>query len=114
MNDSQENEDFDVIVVGGRLAGAGLANHLGKAGLNVLKSKLSASQEELKVVKEEVHRLQKDLDKSLSEKEELRGQHSVVLEKFAKLKEAVYAERSKAEKAEARASEVLFLLLIVR
>ncbi|MBV7327946.1 NAD(P)/FAD-dependent oxidoreductase [Chloroflexi bacterium TSY] len=36
MNTSESGKEFDVIIVGGRPAGASLATHLGKAGLRVL------------------------------------------------------------------------------
>ena len=54
-------------------------------------------------IKEAMDRLQKDLDATIAEKEEVSKEHSRVLEKFAKLKDAVYSERDKAAKAEARA-----------
>ena len=92
---------YDKLPLGGPQVESGSGN--AQATVEVLKSSLGSSKEELKVMKAEVERLQKDLDTSFTEKEDMRKQHSTVLEKFAKLKEAVYAERAKAEKAEARA-----------
>lgn len=92
---------YDKLPLGGTQVEPGSASS--HASLQVLKSSLESSNNELKVMKDEVERLQKDLDTSLTEKQDLRRQHSTVLEKFAKLKEAVYSERAKAEKAEARA-----------
>ena len=53
--------------------------------------------------------LQDDLNSSFAQKEELQQKHNVVLEKFGKLRDALYAERGKAEKAIERANEAEIL-----
>lgn len=73
------------------------------AKVRMVKASLDAANDELKVLKEARTTLEKDLDEALKAKAELQTKHNTVLEKFGKLKEAVYAERAKSEKAEARA-----------
>jgi len=73
------------------------------AQMKMLKASLDATKEELEVIKEAKNKIQATLDTALAEKAELQSTHNTVLEKFGKLKEAVYAERAKSEKAEARA-----------
>lgn len=74
-----------------------------EAKVRMLQASLDAAQEELKVLKGGQQSIQDELDQSLAKKEELQKTHNTVLEKFGKLREAVYAERNKSEKAEARA-----------
>lgn len=89
---------FDELPLPGKTSG-----EASNATVRMVQASLDAANEELKVVKEGQANLQKELDEALNTKTELLTKHNTVLEKFAKLKEAVYAERAKAEKAEARA-----------
>jgi len=70
---------------------------------------LTAVKEEIEVLKEAKRSLQDDLDCSVAEKEELQKKHNTVLEKFGKLRDALYAERTKAEQATERANEAEIL-----
>jgi mitotic spindle assembly checkpoint protein MAD1 len=76
-----------------------------QGSLRALEVSLETSREEINVLKEAQERMQSDLDASSSSKEELQNKHNTVMEKFGKLREAVYAEREKVEKAEARACQ---------
>jgi len=77
--------------------------------VRVLEVSLTAAQDEMNVLKEARESLQDDLDSSIVEKEELQKNHNSVLEKFGKLRDALYVERSKAEKAIERANEAEIL-----
>jgi mitotic spindle assembly checkpoint protein MAD1 len=74
-----------------------------QASVCMLESSLDAARDEIKILKEGQDGLKKDLDAAVSEKAELQKTHNAVLEKFGKLRDAVYAERAKSEKAEERA-----------
>jgi mitotic spindle assembly checkpoint protein MAD1 len=74
-----------------------------EASVRVLQASLDAARQELQILKDGRDGMKRDLDAAVSEKAELQKTHNTVLEKFGKLKEAVYAERAKSEKAEARA-----------
>ncbi len=73
------------------------------AKVRMIQVRLDAVTQELEIIKNGKEALKKELDVALQEKLDLQSNHNNVLEKFAKLKDAVYAERTKAEKAEARA-----------
>jgi hypothetical protein len=75
------------------------------ANVRLLEAALAAAQEEMTVVKEGRDSAQRELDGALFEKAELQQTHNSVLVKFDKLKEALFAERAKVEKAEERANE---------
>ena len=79
------------------------------ANIRVLEVSLTAVKEEIEVLKEAKRSLQDDLDCSVAEKEELQKKHNTVLEKFGKLRDALYAERTKAEQATERANEAEIL-----
>eukprot|EP00536_Pseudo-nitzschia_multiseries_P002308 jgi/Psemu1/251539/estExt_Genewise1Plus.C_300168 len=79
------------------------------ANLRVLEVSLEAAKEEIAVLKEANGGLQADIESSVAEKEELQQKHSTVMEKFGKLRDALYAERAKAEKALERANEAEIL-----
>jgi chromosome segregation ATPase len=79
------------------------------ANFRVLEASLTAAREGMDVLKKARGTLQVDLDSSIAEKEELQEKHNRVLEKFEKLRDALYAERSKAEKAIERANEAEIL-----
>lgn len=79
------------------------------ANLRVLEVSLAAAQEETKVLKSAKENLQEDLNSAITEKEDLQKKHNVVLEKFGKLRDALYSERGKAEKAIERANEAEIL-----
>ena len=79
------------------------------ANVRVLEVSLAAAQEETKVLKTAKENLTDDLNSAVAEKEELQKKHNTVLEKFGKLKDALYAERGKAEKAIERANEAEIL-----
>jgi hypothetical protein len=79
------------------------------ANCRVLEVSLTAVKEEMDVLKEAKRSLQDDLDCSVAEKEELQKKHNTVLEKFGKLRDALYAERTKAELATERANEAEIL-----
>lgn len=76
-----------------------------QASVCMLQSSLIAAKDEIKILKEGQAGMKKDLNTAISEKAELQKTHNTVLEKFGKLRDAVYAEREKAEKAEARACQ---------
>lgn len=75
----------------------------------VLEVSLTAAQEEMNLLKKARNSLQDDLNAFITEKAELQKTHNSVLEKFGKLREALYAERRKAEKATERANEAEIL-----
>ena len=79
------------------------------ANIRVLEVSLTAVKEEIEVLKEAKRSLHDDLDCSVAEKEELQKKHNTVLEKFGKLRDALYAERTKAEQATERANEAEIL-----
>ena len=79
------------------------------ANIRVLEVSLTAVKEEIEVLKEAKRSLQDDLGCSVAEKEELQKKHNTVLEKFGKLRDALYAERTKAEQATERANEAEIL-----
>jgi len=79
------------------------------ANVRVLEVSLTAAREEMDVLKKARENLQDDLDSSIVEKEELQRKHNSVLEKFGKLRDALYAERGKVEKAVERANEAEIL-----
>ena len=79
------------------------------ANLRVLEVSLAAAREETSVLKSAKENLQEDLTSAVVEKEDLQKKHNTVLEKFGKLRDALYAERSKAEKAIERANEAEIL-----
>lgn len=91
---------------GGRVAGE---SGPPSGNIRVLEVSLKAAREEIDVLKAAKHGLQEDLKSSTSEKEELQKKHSTVMEKFGKLRDALYAERAKAEKAVERANEAEIL-----
>jgi mitotic spindle assembly checkpoint protein MAD1 len=74
-----------------------------QASFRVLQASWASSRAEVEVLREEQQRLQKSLEKVLSEKDDLEKQMTTVKQKFAMIKEAILAERAKAEKAEERA-----------
>lgn len=73
------------------------------AQVKMVQASLDAKEEELKLLRQAETDSKLELSKTLQAKSDLQTKHHTVLEKFAKLREAVYAERNKAEKAEARA-----------
>jgi mitotic spindle assembly checkpoint protein MAD1 len=73
------------------------------ASVRALETSVKAAMEEVAAFKEAQTTLQQELDKLLKEKAQLQTKHNTVLEKFGKIREAVYEERAKSEKAEARA-----------
>jgi len=77
--------------------------------IRVLEVSLEAAREEISVLKEAKESYRDDLKTVGAEKEELQKKHSSVLEKFGKLRDALYAERAKAEKALERANEAEIL-----
>ena len=79
------------------------------ANIRALEVSLTAAREEIDVLKKARENLQDDLNSSIAEKEELQQKHNAVLEKFGKLRDALYAERGKAEKAIERANEAEIL-----
>lgn len=81
----------------------------GAGNVRALEVSLAAAKEEVDVLKTARKNLQDDLDSSFAEKEELQKKHNTVLEKFGKLRDALYAEREKAEKAIERANEAEIL-----
>jgi mitotic spindle assembly checkpoint protein MAD1 len=91
---------FDELPLGKDSTPSSGASH---ASVCMLESSLDAARDEIKILKEAQDGLKKDLDAAVSEKAELQKTHNAVLEKFAKLRDAVYAERAKVEKAEERA-----------
>jgi len=84
-------------------------DRLPPANTRVLRVSLAAAREETSVLKEARDRLQDDLNAAIRGKEELWEKHNSVLEKFAKLRDALYAERAKAEEAVERANEAEIL-----
>ena len=74
-----------------------------QASLKLLEVSLEAARDEIKVLKTGQEDLSKELQTAISEKADLQKTHNTVMEKFGKLREAVYAERAKAERAEERA-----------
>ena len=86
-----------------------IASGASPANIRVLEVSLTAVKEEIEVLKEAKRSLQDDLDCSVAEKEELQKKHNTVLEKFGKLRDALYAERTKAEQATERANEAEIL-----
>ncbi|OEU18554.1 hypothetical protein FRACYDRAFT_183745 [Fragilariopsis cylindrus CCMP1102] len=86
-----------------------IAGGASPANIRVLEVSLTAVKEEIEVLKEAKRSLQDDLDCSVAEKEELQKKHNTVLEKFGKLRDALYAERTKAEQATERANEAEIL-----
>mmetsp|Transcript_1539 Transcript_1539/g.3104 ORF Transcript_1539/g.3104 Transcript_1539/m.3104 type:complete len:723 (+) Transcript_1539:97-2265(+) len=68
-----------------------------------LQVELDSAKQEIQVLKDGQTKMKQDLNKALETKAELQKTHNTVLEKFGKLKDALYAERSKAESAEQRA-----------
>ena len=85
------------------LPGKTEASEASEATLKMVQASVDAAQDELKILREAKAGLQSELDAAIKAKSELHTKHTTVLEKFGKLREAVYAERTKAEKAEARA-----------
>jgi len=79
------------------------------ANLRVLEVSLQAAKDQVVVLKEAKEAMHKDLADSVLEKQGLQTKHNAVLEKFGKLRDALYAERSKAEKAMERANEAEIL-----
>jgi hypothetical protein len=69
-----------------------------------LQVQLSFAKEELQVLKDGQESMKQELEKVLLERKELQATHNTVLEKFGKLKDALYAQRQKAETAEQRAN----------
>lgn len=96
---------FDALPLGMTQDSSTSTKSVSAAEVRLLETALSAAQEEVAVVKEGQKSLQNDLTSALSEKAELHKTYSAVVDKFGKLKEALYAERVKAEKAEQRALE---------
>jgi hypothetical protein len=90
---------FDDLPLPGKMA----APEASEAKLKMIEASRDAVQDELTVVRKAKEELQTELDAALTAKSELQTKHNTVLEKFGKLRDAVYAERTKAEKAEARA-----------
>ena len=74
-----------------------------QATVQTLELAVETAHKELQVLKDANQVLTKDLKEVTASKDELQSKHTTVLEKFSKLREAVYAERAKAEQAEARA-----------
>mmetsp|Transcript_52399 Transcript_52399/g.126811 ORF Transcript_52399/g.126811 Transcript_52399/m.126811 type:complete len:691 (-) Transcript_52399:1138-3210(-) len=72
-------------------------------------ARLSASQQEISVLKDGMASLQRQLDTAVAEMTELQETHYRVLAKFEKLKTALYGEREKSEMAEARANRAELL-----
>ncbi|KAL3941495.1 MAG: hypothetical protein SGBAC_004164 [Bacillariaceae sp.] len=68
-----------------------------------LQVELDSALQEIQVFKDGQSKMKQDLDQALESKAELQKTHNTVLEKFGKLKDALYAERTKAESAEQRA-----------
>jgi len=79
------------------------------ANTRLLEVSLTAVREEIDLLKEAKRGLQDDLDSSVAEKEELQKKGNIVREKFGKLRDALYAERAKVEKATERANEAEIL-----
>ena len=79
------------------------------ANVRLLEVSLKAAREEVGVLKKAQEDLQGDLDSSITEKLDLQKKHNSVLEKFAKLRDTLYAEREKVAKATERANEAEIL-----
>ena len=79
------------------------------ANVRLLEVSLKAAREEVGVLKKAQEDLQGDLDSSITEKLDLQKKHNSVLEKFAKLRDTLYAEREKVAKATERAKEAEIL-----
>jgi len=79
------------------------------ANTRLLEVSLTAARDEMNLLKEAKRSLQDDLDSSVAEKEELQKEGNTVREKFGKLRDALYAERAKVEKATERANEAEIL-----
>jgi chromosome segregation ATPase len=69
-----------------------------------LQVQLTFGKEELQVLKDGQESMKQELEKVLLERKDLQATHNTVLEKFGKLKDALYAQRQKAETAEQRAN----------
>lgn len=85
------------------LAPASKPSQATSATIQALETSLAASREETKTLQEGQASLNKEVQSIVAEKSELQQTHNKVLEKFSKLREAVYEERAKAQKAEERA-----------
>lgn len=96
---------FDELPLGSSQHSARKVNSVSSSKVGLLEAALTAAQEEIKIVKEGQESVQKEMEVALSEKDELQQTHNAFLEKFGKLKEALFAERAKAAKAEERANE---------
>ena len=93
-------QTFDDLPLPGKTAAPEEAS---MAKWRMVQASADAAHDELKVLRQAKTALQSELDAALKAKSELQTKHQTVLDKFGKLREAVYAERTKAEKAEARA-----------
>ena len=93
-------QTFDDLPLPGKTAAPEEAS---MAKWRMVQASADAAHDELKVLRQAKAALQSELDAALKAKSELQTKHQTVLDKFGKLREAVYAERTKAEKAEARA-----------
>ena len=79
------------------------------AKIRVLEVSLTTAQQQLNVLKEENCCLKVDYNSSGDKKIELQKKYDVLMEKYGKLRDALYAERDKAEKATERANEAEIL-----
>lgn len=88
------------------LDGTSTSQPTGIAGGNprTLQVQLDFAEEELQVLKDGQESMKLEMEKVLLQKKDLQSTHNTVLEKFGILKDALYAERSKAETAEQRAN----------
>jgi hypothetical protein len=68
-----------------------------------MESALATARDEIKVIKQERDRLIKEVEGTAMGKQSLEKEHDRVLDKFTKLRDALMAERAKAEKANDRA-----------
>lgn len=98
---------FDELPVGKGTAPSNVPT--ASAQTRMMEAGLTAAREEIAVLKNGAATLQKEVNSVLLEREELRGTHNKVLEKFGKLKDALYEERAKSEKAEERANQAELL-----
>ncbi len=92
---------FDDLPIGGSKAPP--------ANLQLVEARFQAARDQVELLKQANEGLQTNLASSTKETQDLQNKHNTVLEKFGKLRDALYAERAKAEKAMERANEAEIL-----
>jgi len=92
---------FDDLPIGGSKAPP--------ANLQLVEARFQAARDQVELLKQANETLQTNLANSTKETQGLQSKHNTVLEKFGKLRDALYAERAKAEKAMERANEAEIL-----